>query len=565
MKRTLGYLLFPAALLVVIGIVGSCGYKDEMEPNIDPVINLYNHPCDGDTLGAAPIICWTGFDTDGKVYEYEHIDLPKERNGKGIDSLLYKTYKENPSLLQDVEYLTTIDGNKVRWVHTEQTCDTVFLSLLEQDSTTEHFFCVRAVDIDSSFSELVCATYYRTNLPPDSCEITTDSLEDKEFWILRDTTYSWDGIKIGWKATDPDNSIILEYYWVLLEWDGTEGGDTLISSLLEDTLGGPNSGFDSTDGWIRNTNTALRGVIPGSGDYLFIVQVRDDAFYAGAADSAVITLAQPVFDISDSTVRQAYADRTFHHKVFIVDQNDIAGYIHQDTVWAFYEPIFAEMQSEGLIYGYRRENTGYDELEIPRTELADYSILWVLDQDYFFKIQSSFLQELMLYVKVGGRIVLDGRFMLSEELESWDELPSYDYFGIDEDYSGSGSQIFAYGIPNTQIPGYPELTVDSSKTPGGATAIRRVNRIGARGPAYGGSPYTQILYHFGISETASPSDSTNYNLGPVAVRYVTPSFRTACFMFPLYLMNNDEGQVEEVVRSTIDFIEQQVIPEEEER
>ncbi len=559
MRKT-NYIIITLMVVLAGLLITGCDYKGDINENQKPMIQLYNNPSDGDTVGSAPIMYWQAFDTDGKVYIYEYIDLPHEQAGQGIEADEFEEYFTNQQDLADVDSLITIDGMKITWTRVESssTSDTVFLQILDPDSVTKHLFCVRGLDNEGLYSDVVCMTLYRSNTPPDSCVIVTDPFEGEEYWILKDTTYSWKGIEVSWSADDPDNSIILEYKW----WVETMSGEMVITSLLDDTLGGVNSGYDTSDAWVRNTTTHIMGEIPENGDYKFFVQVRDDAFYPGAIDSAVITLAQPYFDISDEDIRQQYIDGTFPHRVLIIDQNDAVVYPDPAIIRDWYDGIFDGFQTLGMIDNYsihRPPNS--DTWDVPRTTLADYSIIWIIDQDFVtigYKIGTEYLEESMLYIQVGGRLVFDGRYMFANELESWNEIPSYDYFGIDNEIIGVNSQIFQSAIANEGISGYPTLEIDPGKTFDGSASINKVSRIGMRPPSYGGSPYTERLYSFGITADATPAESTDFNGVPVALRYVAPSFRSAYFGFPLYLMNNDEGQVEQVMENTLEFIKTQL-------
>ncbi|MCK5833494.1 hypothetical protein KAH81_07475 [bacterium] len=557
-----------AIAVLIMAMLNGCGYQGEQNTNIDPIVILYNNPIDGDTLGAAPIICWQGFDTDGKVYDYEYIDLPKQQTGsdQGVPDSVFNALKDDPTLLAQQTFVLNQSGDSIFWTETDANCDTIFLSLLVQDELTEHLFCVRALDYEGANSDIQCGTFYRSNLPPDTCEITTEDFDGGEFWCLDDTTYSWDGIKVSWRGTDPDNSILLEYKWFL---ENTADNVIALSSLSEDSIGGVISGFDEYDGWIRNTSTMMKGNVP-TGEYRFIIQVRDDAFYSGVADTAIIQIAHPSFDISRESVLEQYADGTYpNHKVLLIDQNESWFYMFDDlsNVRQYYTDVLQGLKSDGIIADWDSVTSGYADLEVDRTVLSEYNILYILDQDgsYNFKMDEGFLNEIMEYIKVGGRIIVDGRDCFNKESDSWAFVPSYNFFGIAEDFGeGYARAIFSYGSRNTSLPAseYPDLVIDSSLVPDGQ--IPYVKRLGSRPPSYGGSPYTQILYNFGLSATADAMDSTNYGGGPIAVRYVTPSYRTAYFGFPLYLMDDSEDQVKTVIRSTIEFIKAQVIPPDEE-
>ncbi|HHS50725.1 MAG TPA: hypothetical protein ENN07_06370 [candidate division Zixibacteria bacterium] len=565
MNRIITTCLVIAITFASIALFNGCGYQGDTVDNYSPIVTIYNNPADGDTLGAAPIICWKGFDTDGKVYEYEYINLPRQQPGStdGVPHSAFLEYRDDPSLLNEVEFVLTEGDNRIRWRKTSSTCDTIFLSLLVENEVTEHLFCVRAIDDEGAHSEIECMTLYRTNLPPDTCLITTENFDGEEFWCLDNTIYSWNGIAVSWRAADPDNSILLEYKWWL---EDTETGDKVLTSLVEDSLDGIHSGFDPYDGWIRSTSTSIKGNIP-TGEYYFIVQVRDDAFYVGAADTATIRIAHPEFDISRPSVLEQYADGTYpNHRVLIIDQNDPIFYFYDlEDIRDYYSDIMRDMEDEGLITEWDIVQSGYTSLDVDKTTLAQYNILYILDQDPLpsSKLGEDFLQELMGYVQVGGRIIMDGRDVFNKESSSWSLIPTYHFFGLEQDFQGTGRAIFsrANRHPSFTEEEYPSLTLDPVLVPDGQLGY--VSRLGARPPAYGGSPYTQILYQYGISETASERDSIDYGNGPVAVRYVTPSFRTAYFAFPLYLMDDSEGHVKTAIRSTLEFIQKQVLPPEE--
>ncbi|MGC9316124.1 MAG: hypothetical protein ACP5G4_10950, partial [bacterium] len=400
MRKTNLIILFSMMVVLAGLLLTGCDYQGDINENQKPMINLYNNPADGDTVGAAPIMYWRAFDTDGKVYVYEYIDLPHEQAGKGIPADIWEAYYDDQQSLADVDTLITLDNIKITWnrVSSGSTSDTIFFQHLHPDSVTKHLFCVRGKDNEDLYSDIVCRTLYRTNVPPDSIAIVTDPFDGQEFWILKDTTYSWKGIEVSWIASDPDNSILLEYKWWL---EDAITNDVVLTSLIDDSLGGVNSGYDTTDGWIRNTTTRIKGEIPSNGDYRFIVQVRDDAFFPGATDSAIITLAQPVFDISDVDVRQQYIDGTFNHKVLIIDHNAAIQYPDPALVRAWYGDVFDGLVSGDVIVDHTTIIGGMS-WDIPRTTLADYSIIWVLDQEYFgasMKIGSDYLEELMLYIQ----------------------------------------------------------------------------------------------------------------------------------------------------------------------
>lgn len=559
-----------SALVSLAFVLGGCGYNGQENQNLKPIIILYNNPISGDTLGAAPIVCWQGFDTDGKVYEYEFIDLPRQQAGStgGVPDSLFLRFKSDPSLLANLNFVLTQGEDSIKWQVTEDNCDTVFLSLLVQGQVTEHLFCVRAIDHDyndQSYSDVECATFYRTNLPPDTCEITTTGFDGSEFWCLDDTIYSWKGIKVSWRGADPDNSILLEYRWIL---ENTTTNAVVLSSRSEDSLAGVSSGFDPYDGWIRNTSTMIKGNVP-TGEYRFIIQVRDDAFFPGAADTAVINIAHPVFDISRESVLRQYADGTYpNHRVLLIDQNESWFYMFSNlnTIRSYYAGVLQGLKDAGVIAGWDSVRSGYSTLSVDRTTLSQFNILYILDQDgsFNFKMDELFLNELMEYIKVGGRIIVDGRNVFNREVGTGSNIPSYHYFGIEEDFAGTSRSIFASAIRNPNLPAseYPNLTLNTSLVT--ANELAYVNRLGARGPQYGGSPYTQILYSYGLSASTGATDSVDYGGGPVAVRFVTPSFRTAYFAFPLYLMDDSSNQVKTVIRSTIEFIKKQVLPTETE-
>lgn len=556
------------ATIAIVLLIGCAGYKGEQTSNTSPNIILYNSPSDSAVVAAAPIMYWFGPDKDGECYTYQYIDIVKSR--VSVDD--YYSYYNFPNDIPDM--IVRTDGDTINWVFTNENSDTIFFSLEEGEDTTEHLFCVKSLDNDSASSETKCVVVYRINTPPDSCYIETEQFTDDQYdtvWCLYNTTYSWNGIDLSWRGHDPDNSIILEYYWQV---EDIHTGAVVRTSLADDSVQvAMYAGRDTTDGWVRMTTTKLVDI--PTGDYRMVLKIRDDAFYTGVADTIYFTAVKPIFDPSDPEIFSRLVNGTFPHSLLFLDETTdgpVSSLPSESVVDAFYEQLLDNLVSMGTITGYRvMEAPGW---AMTRHELADYSLLYILDIDKgfaAFKLSEESIKGLKDYIAVGGRVLMEGRYSFynsspEPSLQPYqDSSLAYNYFGVaaEGSYTGMGQSYLIGAIP--VINGYPTLTLNTENLSlgqsGDITGIFSEEYIGARSLGYAGLPASEIIYRFNCGDfdtTDSNYDTKHiYQNKPIAIRYKTSSFRAAYIGLPLIYMKNDEGQVNDAVALTLDFLKTQ--------
>jgi len=330
------------------------------------------------------------------------------------------------------------------------------------------------------------------------------------------------------------------------------------------------SGENPDDGWVREINTILRGPIP-TGHWRFIIQVRDDAFEVGAADTFEFYAVHPDFDPSIDSVAQAMADTTYHHKLLVIFAAPIGW---DDDMETFYTSIFDQLMAEGLIdtYAVSHDVTAGEYLGLTKFDLVNYSIIYLFNLGSpsgtpMLSPSEDMLNELRDYVLAGGRVVFDGLQFFNQISDFVNattysgEIP-FDMFGI-VTQSDMGSWVEASPIPQLADE-YPVLRVDSAKVSGGmVNGVRSMGKY----PYFAGIPYAEPIYLGSpgdLSDEEIPDAMRNNILGRhLCIRYAKPNTRTALFAFPLYYARNDSGQVTTVLEKTFRFLITGFAPEEE--
>jgi hypothetical protein len=550
-----------ALSIVVCLFMEGCGYKGEKKAGQTPFVLMYNVPADSSEMGAAPILWWWGTDRDGIILYYEYIDIVKSEL---LNSADYVPYYLNSIEIPDSVSLTT--GKTSKWVKTSKNLDTLFFSLLPTDSVTEHLFCIRSVDSDSDRSVPECKIYFRTNDPPDSLNLKEfEGFEENDsFWVLRTQTQDWPGIPFSWKAHDPDNSVILEYYWEVVDFDNPS--IVVRTSLVEDTLGGVYSGRDTTDGWVRSTSTVVKDI--PTGHWKFHIKVRDDAFYVGAETEWAFYAYHPYFDPTDSIVAYDRFNNTFHDSVLA---------IFSTTAWSpavttFYTGILERLKSEGLYFDDYYvveggiEGFGSGALKVNKSQLYRYSVVYLVNLGGFLSAAGSSAlnidgwTELKDYSYAGGRVIADGRGMFNLINSVFGLLtpfgsPPYELFGVTAQFAtGQLKNVTA------THPEYNGLELDSTKIFPPSDRVSGVNAIGIY-PYFSGIPYAEPLYNASPYDGADDVSQANLIGLPIACRFAKETTRSVFFGFNLYSMKNDHSQVDDVLKTSFLFIRKSFQPD----
>ncbi len=531
------FILWAIGAIIVMLFLGC--YKGEPNETGPPFVHIYNNPPDSSIMGAAPIIWWWGTDLDGVVEKYQWIDIVTYK----LEHSLVSSYYNNELPIPDT-IITEDEADTFAWETTTASADTIYLLREPGDTMTEHLFCVRSIDIHSDTSQPECKIYYRTNVPPDSLIIkeNEDYVEGDTFWVLNDTTWDWTGIPIDWTAHDPDNSVILEFYWWVENFDNPS--QIVRTSKADDSVLTVYSGKSTTDGWTRLKKTTLKGEIP-TGHWRFIIQVRDDAFEVGVHDTFEFYATHPDFDPSVDSVVQSMADTTYPHKLLVIFAAPSA--IWDDDIGEFYYQIFNTLQSEGYFteFDTSRAVTVGEYMELTAFDLVDYSIVYLFNLGIAsgapnFSPSKQMLEKFQDYALAGGRVIFDGRqffnnisgFVSESEINPFGQIP-FDIFGI---VARSNMGAWIESEPLSQVADiYPQLLIDSVKTPGGQ--LSGVRTVGIY-PYFAGIPYAEPIYigsQGTLPDSLVPETMINNIIGRhLGIRYAKPNTRSALFSFPLY-------------------------------
>jgi len=535
------------AFLMLILLFG-CGYDGVRHEPQPPSIIVYNVPPDSSTMGNAPILAWKGFDKDGRIIRYEYIDIPKSKCSN-ID-LYEKYYKGEVEIPDSVELLT---GRFIRWMSTYREGDTIYLSLELGEDITEHLFCVRSIDTSDADTNLYsvpeCRIYYRTNQPPDSCVIMWDSTafaEKDTIWMLYDFTYEWQGVELTWRAHDPDNSVILEYNWWVENFD--DSTDIARTSLADDsTLGSVFAGFDSTDGWVRSEKTILKNI--PTGHWRFIIQVRDDAFYTGAADTLEFYCVKPAFDPSETTIYDDMYNRDYHYKMLLIYVGSTLPGGWDDRIPGFYDDILNVVKNEPGI------NLEYDTLliksfsavtlPINKYNLKDYSILYIIHNrgPLDLGLTKESIEEVYKYALAGGRVIFEGNGILRYASNLFTDLKLKWLFGLVNEEKGTGLLNWAQATNSD----FTDMHVDTSKAEYNAENdyyyLRNIQAVGTEPRIYG-IPYSERIFRAGYYEGVDTLNTLpNLIYRTIVTRWASYGFRSAYSAFLSFYMDNSDGSV----------------------
>ncbi|MCD6594695.1 hypothetical protein J7L68_03360 [bacterium] len=536
--------------LVIFALFYGC-YKGEPNETAPPFVQIYDVPPDSSIMGAAPIIWWWGTDVDGIIDKYQWLDIVADKINESDLSSYY-----NGELPIPDEIISEDETDTFQWVSTDSSADTIYLLLEAGDTMTKHLFCVRSIDIDNKISDAECRIYYRTNVPPDSMYFkeNEDYAEGDTFWILNDTTYDWNGIRFDWSAHDPDNSVILEYFWWVENYDNPS--EIARTSKADDSLFTVYSGDNIYDGWVRLNYTTLKGEIP-TGHWRLIITVRDDAFQEGVADTFEFYAVHPDFDPSIDSIAQMMADTTYPHKMLVIFAAPIGW---QDDMGVFYCNIFQNLMNDGVIdtFDTSRAVSSGEYMNLTKFDLADYSIIYLFNLSFMstptLAPGPDMLEELKEYVTAGGRVIFDGRQFFSQVSNSdsstnpFGQIP-FVMFGITTN-SDMGNWNWSEALDQVDDI-YPDLYIDSTKTLSGK--LGGVRTVGLY-PHFFGIPYGESIYRGGDYEGADNTTQQNIIGRHLGVRFAKPNTRTALFSFPLYYAQNDGGLVEQTLRETFRFI-----------
>ncbi|MCP4582324.1 MAG: hypothetical protein GY839_11980 [candidate division Zixibacteria bacterium] len=583
-------LLLGLLILMLSAYIFNCGPDNligEQVNNIPPTIKFTNLPFNDSVYSSNATINWYGEDEDGQVIGYYYIVVLEDDITGEIDD-----YISNE--------LNALDINE--WVMTEETEVPIqmFASPNEEDTLHQYIF-VKCQDDDDEFS--TATLYYslfRVNrLPETYIEELPGNNPDttvSPIWSLADTNSLWQGLTIAWSGEDtldfPDETPEFEYEWKLYgpydtsfyDSEAMEVNLTIDDVLEEDIIAlscsdnedayfvQPPFGETCENTWVWNTEITLTNAATGC--YVFSVRARDDALVPDTSVAwGTFVVIQPMWvHFPELTTDILLVQSTQYWPTDTQPQGwprqnvdiDDSSYFFPDVVNGFY----TEMVDNAGEYSFEvfgdpaiGTNSSSAPTDFPSVyELANYRMIIIDDIDYhgieYGSGSDAIVQYLMDYMSVGGRVWIIGRAALSGSGVSAIGQLQFDAASLAVDFFDLSSAVYAeanfsppfgdinYGefVGVSPIHGsYGIMEVDTTKTLlMTQIGLNRVETL-VRSSAFSSTLFT---YNAANPDTM-PALFENM---PCAVRYFPEHevFRSAYFSFPLYFMDNSEGQVQTV-------------------
>jgi hypothetical protein len=522
-KQSAILMLVLAAALLTLAVLSGCDpYKVEGNriENLPPTISWAFVPQDSMAHSANPLLKWFGLDGDGQVIDYQYVVLLEEE---------VETYGGINQIVSDFP-------DSIEWISLGNITSAV-IPLYASEDTSEYvdqFVFLRCLDDSDAYSEIIYLFLSRNNHPP-TCAVMVP--EDPQ-WCLPDTNEFWHGINVSWSGHDSlDYEFPPDFIWHVRLYGPfssvPDSSDTLAQYLYGVAVD-PQTGVDTV------TFTSISIDDLETGWYILYAKNFDDAHVASIPALGFFEVYEP------NWIR--HPDET--KDILIVNQSrylPLVGNLPmgwEDSVRIFYENVLADA-------GFTEDQWDWtDDQTLTHSMLYNYRMVIVDDIDWNGNI-TGVEDELSLYLDVGGKLWVTGRFSFSNVsnqtgrvdygLDDEDHPLPYTYMGLSFAYFPPSSLTFAEFKGARQIvTGFPNLSVDTLKiqglhSPGDFDyALPRVEYLSKRIEA-------QTLFLFEAIDPYSPGTFHGF---PVAIRNETATFKTSYFSFPLFFIQyNQASQV----------------------
>lgn len=393
-KQGLAALLLSLAITLLV--IAGCSKKTigDIPVNEPPVVNIVNIPPNQSYFTQNPEIFWYGTDIDGYIVAYEYLVVRVDTlQSLGIDPF-------NATDLRSFADSTHRPWNTIVVADAEGSPTRQRIKLYADEDpnvAVEQAFFVRAVDDDSSRSEVDFRLYSRSNNPPDT-KISVSG--GPVFWDLPDTTAGFKGITLRWEGTDEldfsdgtGQTPTFEFYFQLFgPYDYLDTTD-LIGTL--DTLDLSKlimTSYDTTTGsdWISAEQTTVFNLFrnaPASDTsrtawFVGKVTARDDAFVSDLTPAFVaFKVVSPKFE-HDLVINLPTVYSTTAQGGSVVQYDSV----YESGVWVPIHPAdsmvaYARSVFEDAGYGDALFLTPSDAVRLPSRELlARYKNYILLDE-----------------------------------------------------------------------------------------------------------------------------------------------------------------------------------------
>jgi hypothetical protein len=546
-------------VLVVAAIFGAmflsgCGsdkLKGTLEANRPPKIIWSNAPLPDSIFRSNAVLSWFGKDDDGRVVAYYYYIALQDSVG------------DDPQA-----YLSQLPEMSV-WHRTDSTVAVVplFAPQNELDTFPQYIF-VRCQDDDSAYSNILYRRFSRINHIPTISITSTPDSGGAYIWCLPDTTSLWNGLQFTWEGKDsidfpaagpqPD----LDYEWSL--YGPYDTAQAVVDTLqLRDTtqtlllLSSSDTLSQST--WVKDKERKFLDLRTGL--YLFVVRAKDDANTTSPSAWHKFRCAEPVW-ISNSgetedilLVQATQFNTSATPPRGYPPRNNPANF--PDSIVAFY---FQMVQNAGYYIAIcDTARTGTSAAPAPPIPiLARYRLVIVDNMDIHKADLNSvsstraLYNSMRSYLAIGGKVWVIGRQVFCNQ-STLDPNRSRDSFS---------NGILAGQFFNLSGANYDGIRVDTAEFIGASPNTPAFENLQINIPRcaymrqYGISKVESLERAGGIVNLSTTlftykainPDTSQFNGLPVAVAYIPENnlFRTSYFSFPLYLMDNSNGEVQHV-------------------
>jgi len=579
-------LLFGLITLAVSFFMYGCApdkLTGEKVDNVMPTIDFTNLPINDSVYSYNATIYWYSEDEDGQVMGYYYLIMLEE----DIDGVVDSAFTAN--------VIDTISIDQ--WTSTEETEVTIqmYADTTGDTSVVLHqYIFVKCQDDDDAFSETIYYSLFRKNHLPETYlgelpGYDTSGTAVDPVWCLADTNSLWSGIRLSWSGEDtldfPEGQPDFEYEWkVFGPYDTSAydiGGqtinldlsDTTSDSLFAASCSDNDEGYLLAGGevdigscehiWVGDGDVTLTGL--SAGCYIVTVRARDDALVPDTSCAwGTICVIEPRWISQPDSVKD----------ILVIQATQfVAGHTRGwPPVYAVYDGDSTYFPTEVMdFYGQMIDSAGdytydiYDEpvigLRTPAhfpsmSDLAQYRMIIIDDIDYLlteldYDDAWPFIPVLRSYLSVGGKAWVIGRQSFYESPENssgYKDFAStslaYMFFDLSAGYyaeMSTGGATAEFVGATSIYPGYDNIVVDSIKT---AAYLNQygLNKVEV---LVRNSANSTTLYTY---NAANPDTLQDFQYMPCAVRYYPGHhvFKSSYFSFPLYTMDNSEGQVQAI-------------------
>lgn len=589
-------LIIAAALMIMAASIIMLNCAPDTLPGVPldnnpPSLSFTNLPLEDSTFTSSAFVKWYGRDDDGLVEEYYFI-------------VAIEADVQSDEVGYIANVLDTL--SMTEWVMTESTSALIQLFAIsdEEDSLQQYIF-VKCKDDDGDFSNTISMNLYRQNhIPQTYLDLLPGNLDDTYYidslggewvitdlvWSLADTNALWEGFEITWNGDDtldfPDDQPDFQYIWKMygpydisafddtLNFVNLSLSDTTVDSLYAFSCSESDSGYYDASQWPNDSvwvwNQLADFVGVPSGCYIFTVMVRDDSEVEdttvawGTFACVMPKWVEAPDSVKDIIVIQATQYTYSPVRTYVHYYNSDSTAVYPDSVQDFYSEMIENAgftSDDYLIYGSPATSPlNIDNLPDP-IELAYYRMIILDDMDWHSRelgdeYTNVFIEPLKNYLAAGGKAWVIGRQSFINMPANLDGPKEFDASSLAVDFFDLSSGIYAQWDPmhdsvefigaSSVYSGYDDLVIDTTRTMiMGQYGINKVE-------VFIRNTSSEPLFTY---QAAQPDTMQNFHDMPCALRFIPEHevFKTSYFSFPLFMMDNSDGEVQEIFTEMLNW------------